>query len=101
MERNPYNPEGRGAGKYWLALAIGVTAVDSFTGETLSNGFRRAIESENIAIKVGSNVLAWVTMGHLMDVIPEKIDPIDNLARGLGAVRDKLGEWTTRSVHIP
>lgn len=99
MERNKYSPELRGAGKYWIALAIGVTAVDSFANETLSNGFRRGIESENIAIKIGTNVLAWATMAHLMDVIPEKIDPIDNVARGLGVISRTVREYTTKSVE--
>lgn len=101
MERNPYNPEARGAGKWWLALAVGVTAVDVCCKETLSNGFRRAIESENTLTKLGTLTLAGVTFGHLLDIIPEKIDPIDNFSREVGKLGSKIMEWTTEGVHLP
>ena len=101
MERNKYNPDSRGGGYGWLALGAGVLAYDILANETLSNSFRRGIESENKAVRAGVYGLGALTVAHLLDVVPERVDPIDNIASGLGRVRDKIGEWTTRGVHLP
>lgn len=101
MERNPYNPELRGAGPGWLALAGIVTLYDVLAEETLSNGCRRAIESENKLIKYGTYTFGLMMLGHLTDIVPERIDLVDNFSRGIGKLGSKIMEWTTEGVHLP
>lgn len=90
MERNKYNPELRGAGKWWVALALGVTAVDVFANETLSNGCRRGMESENPLVRAGVYGLGLITVSHLADITPESIDPIDNFAHALSRLKERF-----------
>ena len=101
MERNKYNPDSKGGGYGWIAVAGLVTAYDVLAPETLSNAFRRGIESDNKAVRAGVYGLGALTVAHLLDVIPERADPIDNFAKGLGKTRDAIVSWTTRGIHIP
>ena len=64
----------RPASKAWAALGIGVAAYDVLSpkGETLSEGIDSALESRYRALVIGSVAL---TACHLLNVLPEKIDP--------------------------
>lgn len=101
MERNKYNPDSRGGGYGWVAVGALVTAYDVFAPETLSNSFRRGTESESAAVRAGVYGLGALTVAHLLDVIPERFDPIDNFAAVLGKAADRLADWSTEGVHIP
>ena len=101
MERNKYNPDAKGSGIGWLALGVAVTAYDVLAKETLSNGFRRGLENDNPLVKAGVYAGLGITALHLLDITPERIDPIDNFANRLGNLGDRIMEWNTRGIHIP
>lgn len=93
-EKLRYNPDIRGAGKYWLGLAAYVIAVDTYNGETLTNCFARGREHDNPLIKAATIARLGITALHLMDWLPEKYDPIDKVA-------DTIGRWAVKNVHLP
>ena len=66
----------------WVATAAVVAAWDYYAPETMSNAFKRGREHPVARFAV---VGAWaVTTAHLMDWLPDNIDPFDNLGRILG-----------------
>ena len=89
MEKLRYNPDIRGAGKYWATLGAFVVAVDALNNETLTNGFARGREHDNPLIRAATIGTTALTVAHLMDWLPDP-DPIDRVAHGLGKIKDKL-----------
>lgn len=75
----PLIKELRPSEKAWLGLVAGVTLYDALSrdGETMSERYAQFVDDHP--------VMAWgavaITAGHLLDIIPEKIDPIHNLAK--------------------
>lgn len=68
----------------WGALVGGVVAYDLFApqGETLSEGVDRALESRFKYVAMGAIA---VTAAHLINAIPEQLDPIH---RGVQFIRE-------------
>jgi len=93
MERNKYNTESRGAGLGWAALMAGVVVYDTMANETLSNGFRRGTESENPVIKASVYAGLGTVALHLLDILPERFDPVDNVANSLGRLGTRLNRF--------
>ena len=69
----------RTAEKAWLALGAGVAAYEIAcpSGETLSEGVDRMIEKHPI-LTLGTIA---ITAAHLMNLLPEKIDPFHRLTK--------------------
>lgn len=88
MEKTRYDPELRGAGTSWTLLMLTIAALEG-RNETLSNGFARANNSDNPLIRYGTRMAAVATLAHLMDFIPEKVDPFD---KTIGVVRKFIGK---------
>lgn len=75
------SPEQLGTGK-WLAIAASVAAFDLLVpGETLSSAFRRARESESPVVKAAALGGLALTAAHLMDWLPESVDPFNLIDR--------------------
>lgn len=69
----------------WIGLATYVALYDVAavltSNETLSSGFARALRHP---LKRASIIAAWAVLtAHLFDLIPERLDPISGLARGI------------------
>lgn len=102
MERsNPYNPEARGGGVGWVAGAGFVFAFDAFAPETMSNFCRRVIEHENPIINKLPHLIGGIMLGHCLDIIPERIDPVDNLSRGVAKLKNFILERTIHAEETP
>ena len=97
---NEYNPELRGGGKSWAILGATILALE-FREETLSNAFARARESDNKAIRAATALGTLAIVGHLMDIIPDKYDPLDRFANGIGKFKDLLADKLPLDIHIP
>jgi len=67
----------------WLGLAASVVVFDVFSEESLSHAFTRGMENK-YSRPIVLGVLA-VTAAHLLDLMPENIDPLDTLTRYAGA----------------
>jgi hypothetical protein len=65
--------EALNARNAWITLAAGIACYDYFcsSGETLSEGCDRALESHKI-LTLGAIA---ITAGHLANIIPPKLDP--------------------------
>lgn len=80
----PAIKELRPSEKAWALGAIAVICYDVLApdGETLSERYSQFVDDHP--------ALAWgavaITAGHLLDIIPEKIDPIHNLAKVARAI---------------
>jgi hypothetical protein len=69
--------------KAWLGLAAGVLVYDTFCpeGETLSEGVDRALAHPlSRAATIGAIA---ITGAHLLNVLPERIDPLHHMLRVL------------------
>lgn len=66
------------AGKGWAAIGLGVLAYEILCpdGELLSEGVDRALEKHPAATRLAIGAVAL----HLMNVLPERIDPVHRLA---------------------
>lgn len=65
----------------WLAIGLGVITYDLLGPETLSSAFKRAREHENPAVRVAAVGALAVTAAHLLDWLPERIDPFNVIDR--------------------
>lgn len=67
--------------KAWIGLAAGIFAYDVLCpeGETLSEGVDRALEHPKGRIAAIGAIA--ITSAHLLNILPEKIDPLHNLLR--------------------
>ena len=101
IARNDHYPDRRGAGLGWAAIGTFVVGYDLLADETLTNGFARAANHENPALRVAAVAGLGIVAAHLMDVIPDKYDPIDAINRGMQSIHERVGEWTTEGVRIP
>lgn len=64
----------------WVGLVAGVVAWDVLAPETLSEAVDRALDSRGRYLAIGA---VAVTAAHLLNVLPEPIDPIHQLAEHL------------------
>lgn len=92
------NPESRIGTSGWLAVGLFVAAFDTLAHETMTNAFKRGRESDNHFIRCATIGGLAVTAAHLMDWIPEKYDPIDRLATGVGKL---IMRKAVNDIHIP
>lgn len=71
----------RASEKAWIGLAAGVFAYDVLCpeGETLSEGVDRALERPRARFATIGAIA--ITGAHLLNVIPEKIDPLHHVLR--------------------
>jgi hypothetical protein len=71
----------RPSGKAWIGLAAGVAAYDALCprGETLSEGIDAALERP-IGRYLAIGAVA-VTSAHLLNILPNKIDPIQRFVQ--------------------
>ena len=67
--------------KAWIGLAVGIFTYDVLCprGETLSEGVDRALEHPRN--KYATMGAIAITGAHLLNVLPEKIDPLHHLLR--------------------
>lgn len=74
--------------KAWIGLAAGVFAYDVLCpeGETLSEGVDRALERPRSRIMTIGAIA--VVGAHLLNVLPEKIDPLHHTLR---VIQNKAG----------
>lgn len=85
-----YKSESHVGSLGWAVIVAGVTAWDILADETLTNAFARGRENPKTRYLV---IGAWaITTAHLMDWLPEKIDPIDQLAQRTRRLIDGLQE---------
>lgn len=65
----------------WTSLAIGVTAYDLLcpTGETLSEGVDRALETKTGKV-LAIGAIA-ITATHLANVLPQRCDPLHHMTK--------------------
>ncbi len=66
-----------GAGVAWATLAGGVLLYDAVAKETMSEGMDRLIASHKV-LAVGA---VAVTAAHLLNYLPEPIDPLHQLSK--------------------
>lgn len=63
----------------WALLGLGIIALEAAKGETLSNCFARGMENPRtrplVLLGMGATVL------HLLDALPEVLDPFDYLGK--------------------
>ena len=88
MSKFEFNPDLRGGGKGWACIGAFVVSYDLLAGETLSNAYSRAMNSENRAIRFGTAALSAVTALHLLDRLGD-LDPIDNLTE---QIKERFGD---------
>ena len=71
----------------WIGLGIATAVYEGWCpdGETLSEGFDRALENKNTR-HIALGLLA-VTAAHLANVLPEPIDPFE---QGLSKIRRRI-----------
>ena len=106
MERN--SPEiklhGNEKENGWIGVALvagTVFAWDISDNQTITNWVEKQVHHEDWrrrALALGS--LAYLG-AHLTNTLDTKYDGIDWLARGVGRLADKIGEWSNRGVHLP
>ena len=61
----------------WAAIGTGVLAWDVLAPETLSEGVDRALEKRRFL----TSAAIGITAAHLLNLLPESIDPIHQLAK--------------------
>lgn len=72
----------------WVLLGLGIVALESYRGETLSNAFRRGLENPRTRpFVIGVTAL---TVGHLFDLIPDNYDVYDYLGKTKSIINGKL-----------
>jgi hypothetical protein len=79
-----FNPEARGGGLGWAALAGGVILWDKLASETLTNSCRRGLDKHPELVIGAVAVIA----AHLTSVMPERLDPISLGAKHLLHIED-------------
>lgn len=72
----------------WGCIAAFTVAFDVLAEQTLSDAYKNAREHENSLIRAATIGGLAVTAFHLLDVIPEKVDPFD---RSISTLRHCLG----------
>lgn len=67
------------AGHLWIALASFITALEVIApdGELLSEGVDRGLEQHPLLVRAA----IIVTAAHLLNLLPEKVDPFARLPR--------------------
>lgn len=66
----------RAANWGWVGLIAGICVFDYFAPETLSEGVDRALEKHRLATTTAIGVTAL----HLLNLLPQAVDPIHRLA---------------------
>lgn len=75
--------EGSTAGTYgWISLATAVAIWDIYAPETLSHAVDRALDHKYM------KYIAWgiggIVTGHCLNVLPNAVDPIHQIAKRVG-----------------
>lgn len=68
--------ENNAGGYGWAALALGVIALDVALPQTLSSFADKMLEHPNKAVKAVPWAIGGVVAGHVLNLIPQAIDPI-------------------------
>lgn len=72
----------------WLLTGAVVAVVDTFGVETMSESFRQARESESKLVRAAAVGGLVLTVLHLMDYIPTRLDVFDIAVNALHKLRD-------------
>ena len=87
-----YDPEKRGGGVSWALLSGAILALE-FRQETLSNALARFRE-RNAATKAITTAAIGTTALHLLDLLPDRIDPFDR-------IYNCVADYVDKGAHIP